>query len=98
MADMCRASTVDPISSGLVENDLTEAPSRAMLEIEYVVRHRVPFGAYVPHEKLVNELVRKGFDQRLVDRTIDVMVQRDELEWWKQRTVVKRIPCPYGIL
>lgn len=90
MADMLRASTVDPISSGLVENNLTEAQRWAMLKIEFAVRRLVAVGARVPHVKLVNELARMGFDQRLVDRTLDEMVRYEEMVWTKERSCVYR--------
>jgi DNA replication licensing factor MCM5 len=86
-----RASTVDAIASGIVESNMTEAQSEAVLKIEELIRRRVPVGATVLHSRLVGELSRMDLDARLIDRALFIMMRRDEFEWRKQRTMVHRL-------
>jgi DNA replication licensing factor MCM5 len=86
-----RASTVDAIASGVVETNMSEAQSEAVLKIEEMIRRRVPVGATVLYSRLEAELSRMDLDARLVSRALFIMMRRDEFEWRKQRTMVHRM-------
>lgn len=86
-----RAATVDAISSGVVEQNLTEEQSDYVLRIEEAIRRRVSLGSTVEHRRLLAELSKIGFNSGMVDRALFAMVRREELAWRKQRTLLHRL-------
>ncbi|CCW62528.1 unnamed protein product [Phytomonas sp. EM1] len=84
-------STVDAIQSRAADQTLTEAQSQIILRIEEALRRRLTLGATVEYNRLISEMVRMGFETKMVDRALYAMTKRDELEWRKQRTLIYRV-------
>lgn len=85
-----KAATVDTINSGVVENAMSEDQAEAVQKVEEAIRKRVATGTTVMHSRLAAELGRLGFDTKLVDRALFIMMKREEVEWRKQRTLIYR--------
>ena len=85
-----KVATVDAINSGISEAPLSEAQSEVAQRIEDAVRRRVAVGSSVLYSRLAAELSRLGFETKLIDRALFVMIKREELEYRQQRTMVYR--------
>eukprot|EP00744_Colponema_vietnamica_P021915 GILI01031405.1.p1 GENE.GILI01031405.1~~GILI01031405.1.p1 ORF type:complete len:295 (-),score=63.36 GILI01031405.1:79-864(-) len=85
-----KTATVDTINSGVVENAMSEDQAEAVQKVEEAIRKRVATGSTVMHSRLAAELGRLGFDAKLVDRALFIMMKREEVEWRKQRTLIYR--------
>lgn len=85
-----KVATVDAINSGITEVPLSEAQSEVAQRIEDAVRRRVAVGSSVLYSRLGAELSRLGFEAKLIDRALYVMIKREELEYRQQRTMVYR--------
>lgn len=86
-----KVATVEAIRSGVVDPAITEAQNDFILRIEEALRRRVVIGATVEYNRLISEMVRMGFESKLVDRAVFAMVRREELSWRKQRTLICRV-------
>ena len=85
-----KTATVDTINSGITDNAMSEDQAEAVQKVEEAIRRRVATGSTVMHSRLAAELSRLGFDGRLVDRALYIMMKREEVEWRKQRTLIYR--------
>ena len=86
-----RTATVDAINSGVADANLMEMQTEAVQKIEDAIRRRIAVGSTVEHARLLPEMMRIGFDPKLLDRAIYIMMRREELEWRKQRTLIHRL-------
>jgi DNA replication licensing factor MCM5 len=86
-----KTATVDAINSGVADANLMEMQTEAVQKIEEAIRRRIAVGSTVEHTRLMPEMMRIGFDPKLLDRAIFIMMRRDELEWRKQRTLIHRL-------
>jgi DNA replication licensing factor MCM5 len=86
-----KAATVDAINSGVADANLMEVQTEAVQKIEDAIRRRIAVGSTVEHARLVPEMMRIGFDSKLLDRAVYIMMRREELEWRKQRTLIHRL-------
>lgn len=57
---------------------------------EEQILRRVPIGGYVPEKAVVEQLARLGMDGALVRRACVYLVQRDVLEYKRERRVLHR--------
>ena len=70
-----------------------EAPAVQKAELhaaEEQILRRVPIGGYVPEKAVVEQLARLGMDGALVRRACVYLVQRDVLEYKRERRVLHR--------
>jgi DNA replication licensing factor MCM5 len=57
---------------------------------EEEILRRIPIGGYVPERAVVEQLGRVGMDQVLVRRACVYLVQREVLEYKKDRRILHR--------
>jgi hypothetical protein len=58
---------------------------------EEQILRRVPIGGYVPERAVVEQLGRLGMDSNLVRRACVYLVQRDVLEYRRERRILHRV-------
>lgn len=54
------------------------------------ILRRIPIGAYIPEKAVVDQLSRVGMDGMLVRRACVYLVQREVLEYKKERRILHR--------
>jgi DNA replication licensing factor MCM5 len=57
---------------------------------EEQILRRIPIGGYVPEKAVVEQLSRLGMDQAVVRRACVYLVQREVLEYKKERRILHR--------
>jgi DNA replication licensing factor MCM5 len=85
-------STVDAINSGAVVLEEMNDTIRSEVEnVERLIKRRLAIGASMSERKLVDSLVKTiNVSETAVRRTIQILVQRDELEYRARRHIVYR--------
>lgn len=85
------ASTLDAVRSGVAQaTNLSDEQKAELHSAEEQILRRIPIGGYVPERAVVEQLGRLGMDQMLVRRACVYLVQREVLEYKKERRILHR--------
>lgn len=89
--DLFGASTLDAVRSGMAQSLVLSDDQKAELKTaEDEILRRIPIGAYIPEKAVVDQLSRVGMDGMLVRRACVYLVQREVLEYKKERRILHR--------
>jgi DNA replication licensing factor MCM5 len=90
--DLFRTSTMDAVRSGLMDVAVFTDEQRAEVHrVEEQIRRRVAIGSFVAERKLVDELVRVGFNESLVRKGLLFLQSNGDFEYRRERRLVHRI-------
>lgn len=70
--------------------NLSDEQKAELHSAEEQILRRIPIGGYVPERAVVEQLGRLGMDQMLVRRACVYLVQREILEYKKERRILHR--------
>jgi DNA replication licensing factor MCM5 len=90
--ELFKTSTMDAVKSGLMEVAVfTDEQRQEIHRVEEQIKRRVAIGSFVSERKLVDELVRVGFNENLVRKGLLFLQTTGDLEYRRERRLVHRM-------
>ncbi len=69
----------------------TEEQKAEMHGVEVQIKRRIAIHSYVSERRLIDELVRIGLNESLIRRALLYMTTMNDLEYVKERRLIKRL-------
>eukprot|EP00887_Chlorella_sp_A99_P001470 scaffold8.g1470.t1 len=90
--ELFRVSTMDAVKSGLMDAVVFSDEQRAEVHrVEEQIKRRVAIGSFVSERKLVDELVRVGFNENLVRKALMFLNTQGDFDYRRERRLVHRV-------
>ncbi|KAJ3132721.1 minichromosome maintenance protein 5 [Physocladia obscura] len=84
-------STMSAVQSGNVDGQSLSDVSSAVAKIHAYIRRRLPIGHRMSSGTLTDQLIEENFPPQIITRAIDMLLQKEVLQFEKRRLSVKRI-------
>ncbi|EFN58868.1 hypothetical protein CHLNCDRAFT_34202 [Chlorella variabilis] len=90
--ELFKISTMDAVKSGLMDVAVfTDEQRQEIHRVEEQIKRRVAIGSFVSERKLVDELVRVGFNENLVRKGLMFLQTTGDFEYRRERRLVHRM-------
>jgi DNA replication licensing factor MCM5 len=84
-------STVDAANSGIIDSIVFTAEQREeFAQIEQQVKRRLAVGASLSEKKLIDDVIRYGFTEQSIRRSLVFLTQQGDVEHRRERRVIYR--------
>jgi len=84
-------STVDASNSGIVDSIVFTAEQREeFAQIEQQIKRRLAIGASLSEKRLIDDVIRYGFTEQSIRRSLVFLAQQGDLEHRRERRIVHR--------
>ena len=84
-------STVDAANSGIIDSIVfTPEQREEFAQIEQQIKRRLAIGASLSEKKLIDDVIRYGFTEQSIRRSLVFLTQQGDIEHRRERRVIHR--------